>query len=190
MCLEFDLHVLMALASNSLPKAEAGESSFSRLEASLASASVGPRPNSLDAKGVQRHAEDNDLNVDELDFGFNLDSSHYPLDNLRSLQQIFESVQCHQHLSNSRNFSKHTLIECLDITPIRGVRCSCGNYLEFAIAMLTQLRMEIFRRFLIGGSCSGIPHCLKGSLVLHLQAEKMTNSIAQSFALNENHLKT
>ena len=82
----------MALGPDSLSKAEAGEPSFSSLEASLVSALVAPRPNSLDAKGVQRHAEANDLDVDELDFGYNLDYSLYPLDNLCSLQQIFESV--------------------------------------------------------------------------------------------------
>lgn len=118
---------MMALAPISLPKAEEGESGFSYLEASLASAPVVPRPNSLDAKGVQRHAEANDLNVEELNFGFELDSSHYPLDNLRSLQQIFESVQCHQHLSNSRNFSEDTLVECLEITPnTRGPLLLCN----------------------------------------------------------------
>ena len=105
----------MAAAKDQTPTAEVSEVPFSRLEASLAKAEVAPRPNSLEMKNVYRHAQASDLGVDELDFNFSLDSSHYPLGNLRSLQEVFDAVQHEAHLADHSNFSDQTVIECLEM---------------------------------------------------------------------------
>lgn len=114
------------MASNigELPRAEAGEAGFSKLEATLVSTDVAPRPNSRRMNDVYRHAEKSDLNVNELDFEYSLGSNHYPLGNLRSLQQAFHAVQFHHHFANSRNFSDQTSIECLDVTADGGCEIS------------------------------------------------------------------
>lgn len=66
-------------------------------------------------KDVSRHTEASDLDVDELKFNFSLDTGHYPLGDLRSLQEVFAAVQHEEHLANPKNFSSETQIECLDI---------------------------------------------------------------------------
>lgn len=83
-----------------LPTVELTEVPFSRLEASLAHAEIVPRPNSREMKDVYRHAQTSDPDVNELDFDFNLDSSHYPLGGLRSLQQVFDAVQHETHVES------------------------------------------------------------------------------------------
>jgi hypothetical protein len=103
-----------------LPTVEVAEVPFSRLEASLAKAEIAPRPNSREMKDVYRHAQPSDMDVNELDFDFSLDSSHYPLGSLRSLQQVFDAVQHETHLSNHKNFSDQTLIECLEVSESDG----------------------------------------------------------------------
>ena|SRR5436309_1252213 len=105
----------MAAVKDQIPIAEVGEVPFSRLEASLAKAEVAPRPNSREMNNVYRHAQASDLNVDELDFNFSLDSNRYPLGNIRSLQQVFDAVQYEAHIANYRNFSDKTLVECLEM---------------------------------------------------------------------------
>lgn len=99
---------------------ETTEVDFSRLEASLAKAEVAPRPNSREMKDVYRHARKSDLDVDEFDLNFSLDSGHYPLGHLRSLQEVFDAVQHDTHLANHRNFSNETNIECFEATESRG----------------------------------------------------------------------
>ncbi|KAF2835313.1 hypothetical protein M501DRAFT_962762 [Patellaria atrata CBS 101060] len=99
---------------------QTSEITFSRLEASLAKAEVVPRPNSREMKDVNRHAKPEDIDVNELDFDYDLDSSHYPLGNVRSLQQVFSAVQHQQHLSKKENFSDYTAIECFSITSSGG----------------------------------------------------------------------
>lgn len=100
-----------------LSRAETGgwETKFSRLEAELVKTEVEQRPNSRSQNGVNRHAETSDLSVNELNFDFNRDESHYPLHDLRSLQQVFDAVQCQQHLEKVENFSLGTQVECLDV---------------------------------------------------------------------------
>ena len=112
----------MAHALEKLVRAETGEAGFSRLEATLATnTEVVPRPNSRQMNDVHRHATEGDFQLqNELDFDYSLDTSHYPIGNLRSLQQIFEAVQCEKHLSNHLNFFSQTEIECLDVTPAGG----------------------------------------------------------------------
>ncbi|KAJ5232060.1 hypothetical protein N7468_005016 [Penicillium chermesinum] len=106
----------------SLSRAETGDINpkFSRLEASLVQAQVQQRPMSIKQDDVQRHAETGDLAVNELDFNFNLDTDHYPLDDLKSLQQVFDAVQCHMHLENEKNFASETCVECFDCGPSGG----------------------------------------------------------------------
>ncbi|KAJ5098087.1 hypothetical protein N7532_005088 [Penicillium argentinense] len=99
-----------------LSRAETGDlGRFSKLEASLVQTEVEQRPNSRAQNDIDRHAEATDLNVNELDFNFNLGAQDYPLDDLRSLQQVFDAVQFHQHLDNSSNFSLGTNVECLNV---------------------------------------------------------------------------
>lgn len=113
-----------------LSRAETGDwdTKFSRLEAELVKTEVEQRPNSRAQNGVNRHAEESDLFVNELDFNFNLDEKHYPLDDLRSLQQVFDAVQCQQHLEKVENFSIGTQVECLDVDVNGGGKyCICGD---------------------------------------------------------------
>lgn len=100
---------------NNLPQAEVGEAGFSRLEASLVSTNVVPRPNSRKTDDVHRHAEKGDLNVNELDFDYSLSAKDYPLSNLRSLQQAFKRVQFHKHIVNNQNYSNQTSVEFLEV---------------------------------------------------------------------------
>lgn len=93
---------------------------FSRLEASIIKTEVVKRPNSIEMNNVYRHAQSNDLDVDELDMNFALDTSHYPLSNLRSLQEVFDAVQHQEQLANPRNFSEATLIDCLSVDESTG----------------------------------------------------------------------
>lgn len=106
----------MVAEPKDLPHAELGEAGVSKLEKSLITTDVPLRPNSREMNDVNRHAEKSDLKVQDLDFDFRLDSSHYPLMNIRSLQQVFKAVQFNQHLTNERNFSEQTSIECLEVT--------------------------------------------------------------------------
>ncbi|KAJ5913911.1 hypothetical protein N7504_002794 [Penicillium tannophilum] len=102
------------MSQDPLSQAETGDlAKFSRLEASLVNAAVEPRPNSRSQNDVDRHAQKSDLGVNELDFDFELDTNHYPLGNLRSLQQVFDAVQYNHHLRNGDNFSSETCVKCL-----------------------------------------------------------------------------
>ena len=94
---------------------EHDNSNFSRLEASFGKTEVARRGNSIEMKDIYRHTEAGDLDVNELDFDFLLDRSHYPLDALQSLQEIFPAVQHNTHLTNSKNFSEETQIKCFDM---------------------------------------------------------------------------
>ncbi|OCK75511.1 hypothetical protein K432DRAFT_308343 [Lepidopterella palustris CBS 459.81] len=92
----------------------AGNIEFSRLEASFAKEQVVPRQNSVEMKDVQRHALPVDAEANDLDFEFDLDNSKYPLDGLKSVQDVFSAVQYQTHLSKENNFSTKTKIECFD----------------------------------------------------------------------------
>ena len=106
----------MPTLENALNQAETGDlNKFSRLEASLVKAEVEQRPMSRQQNDVSRHAATTDLFVNELDFDFHLDSTHYPLGDLRSLHQVFDAVQSHHHLANEENFSLETQVECLEV---------------------------------------------------------------------------
>lgn len=65
-------------------------------------------------KDVQRHALPVDAEANDLDFEFDLDNSKYPLDGLKSVQDVFSAVQYQTHLSKENNFSTKTKIECFD----------------------------------------------------------------------------
>lgn len=106
----------MSELKDPLDRAETGDiTKFSKLEASLAHTEVAQRPNSRSQNGVYRHSEPSDLFVNELDFDFDLGTGHYPLDDLKSLQQVFDAVQCHRHLEKEDNFSVGTRVECLRV---------------------------------------------------------------------------
>ncbi|KAK5052543.1 hypothetical protein LTR84_002408 [Exophiala bonariae] len=110
--------ILSAAHTEKLNRVETGDAGFSRLEATLVtSTEVVPRPNSKQMNDVSRHAQVQDHQVQaELDFDWSLDSHHYPLADLRSLQQVFDSVQCHKHFRHHENFAAATDIECLEVT--------------------------------------------------------------------------
>jgi hypothetical protein len=93
---------------------EHGDTNFSRLEASLATANVARRENSVEMKDVHRHGVAQDANVNELDFDFSTASSCDALGDLKSLQDVFSAVQYNDHLNNPRNFSEHTQIRCFE----------------------------------------------------------------------------
>ncbi|KAJ5174370.1 uncharacterized protein N7482_000247, partial [Penicillium canariense] len=106
----------MSERKDPLDLAETGDlTTFSKLEASLVQTEVVQRPNSRAQNDVYRHAESSDLSVNELDFNYDLDTGHYPLGNLRSLQQVFDAVQCHRELEKEENFSLKTRVECLKV---------------------------------------------------------------------------
>lgn len=114
------------MSQDPLSQAETGDLiKFSRLEASLVNAAVEPRPNSRSQNDVDRHAQKSDLGVNELDFDFELDTNHYPLGNLRSLQQVFDAVQYNHHLRNGDNFSSETCIKCLTVDKQGGGKYRC-----------------------------------------------------------------
>ena len=114
------------MSQDPLSQAETGDlTKFSRLEASLVNAAVEPRPNSRSQNDVDRHAQKSDLSVNELEFDFALDTNHYPLGNLHSLQQIFDAVQYNHHLQNGNNFSSETRIKCLKVDEQGGGMCRC-----------------------------------------------------------------
>lgn len=99
-----------------LSRAETGDlGKFSKLEASLVETKVEQRPNSRAQNDIDRHAQQTDLKVNELEFDFDIGLKNYPLDNLGSLQQVFDAVQCHQHLRKTENFSLETNVECLHV---------------------------------------------------------------------------
>ncbi|KAJ5507662.1 hypothetical protein N7527_009805 [Penicillium freii] len=106
----------MSELKDPLDLAETGDlSKFSKLEATLVHTEVERRPNSISQDGVNRHAETSDLVINELDFDFDLGTDHYPLGDLRSLQQVFDAVQYHQHLEREENFSLATRVECFKV---------------------------------------------------------------------------
>ncbi|EAW13298.1 uncharacterized protein ACLA_017450 [Aspergillus clavatus NRRL 1] len=94
--------------------AEEDDIHFSRLEASFVKTKVMPRANSIEMKDTNRHTQAGDAEARDLEFDFGLDRSHYPLDDLQSLQDVFSAVQHEAHAKNTRNFSDQTRIECLD----------------------------------------------------------------------------
>ena len=116
-----------------LTRTETGDvTKFSLLEASLVKTEVEQRPNLREMNNVYRHAETADLAVDALDLEFGLDAGHYPLANLRSLQQVFDAVQGHQHLGKEEKFSRETSLECLDVgVHGGGKQVECFHSLQF-----------------------------------------------------------
>ena len=70
---------------------------------------------SRDTTWVQRHANDTDLNVDELAFKYNIGTERYPISKLQSPQELFIAVEFHEHLSRDQNFLSETKVECLSI---------------------------------------------------------------------------
>lgn len=116
-----------------LDQAERGDfTKFSKLEASLAQTEVAHRPNSKAQNDVNHHAVSSDLFVNELNFNYDLDTDHYPLGDIRSLQQVFDAVQYHRHLEKEENFSLETRVECLKVDSQGG-----GKLTDQFLAILT-----------------------------------------------------
>ncbi|KAK7471952.1 hypothetical protein VKT23_000058 [Stygiomarasmius scandens] len=85
---------------------------YSRLESTIATKELAPRPNSRAADDIYRHALPEDLNVNEFDYDYNLAADKYPLSCSESLSGIFSAAQYHKHFANSRNFASRTSISC------------------------------------------------------------------------------
>jgi hypothetical protein len=56
-----------------------------------------------------------DLGVNDLDFEFSFDQGKYPIDGIKSLQDVFSAAQHEKHFSTPRNFSSKTEIRCFDV---------------------------------------------------------------------------
>ncbi|KAJ5208876.1 hypothetical protein N7449_003255 [Penicillium cf. viridicatum] len=128
----------MSELKDPLDLAETGDlSKFSKLEATLVHTEVERRPNSISQDGVNRHAETSDLVVNDLDFGFDLGTDHYPLGDLRSLQQVFDAVQYHQHLEQEENFSLATRVECFKVDSQGGAPSAWNSQLNISKSYAT-----------------------------------------------------
>ena len=88
---------------------------FSKLESTLVSANPEPRPISKDGQHVFRHHNEEDLDVNELDFDYNVDPNEWPLLNVESVQDLFSNVMYREHVSKDGNFSTETAIECFRV---------------------------------------------------------------------------
>lgn len=134
----------MPAPEDPLSRAETGDlTKFSRLEASLVKTEVEQRPNSRAQDDVNRHAETTDIKVNELEFEFDLNPSLYPLNDLKSLQQVFDAVQCHHHLKNQGNFSLGTHIECLNVDSKGGGIYSTSLFMAIIISILMNVEWQI-----------------------------------------------
>jgi hypothetical protein len=128
------------MAAPETTSAEDGDANFSRLEASFGQTEVAPRDNSVDLRNIYRHAKPGDIDVDELDFDFSLDRSHYPLDDLLSLQDVFSAVLHESYLSNPINFAPETQITCFEADGGATSRCK-SLCIDLAYIYLTASRM-------------------------------------------------
>ncbi|KAF2735085.1 hypothetical protein EJ04DRAFT_492412 [Polyplosphaeria fusca] len=88
---------------------------FSRLEATIVTDDIPHRPISRDGQHVQRHADETDLLVNELDYDYNVNMGDYPFAQLDSVQDLFSGVLYQGLLNNPGNFEKETSIECFSI---------------------------------------------------------------------------
>jgi hypothetical protein len=88
---------------------------FSKLESTLITTQIEPRPISKDGQHVQRHAEAIDKTVNELDYNYEIDTGQYPLATIDSAQDLFSSVLYHEHLRKDGNFGSITSLECLSV---------------------------------------------------------------------------
>ncbi|CAI7597737.1 unnamed protein product [Penicillium glandicola] len=102
----------MSEPKDPLDLAETGH--LSKLRATLAHTKTEEQPNPTSPNGTNRQAENSEVS-NELDFDFDLGTDHYPLGNLRSLQQVFDAVQYHKHLEREQNFSPATRVECFRV---------------------------------------------------------------------------
>jgi hypothetical protein len=96
------------------PESDNGQD-VSRLEQAMATAKLPRRPISRNANEVDRHAQRSDLNVNELDFSYDLEVDQYPLSSLDSPQGLLSAVLYHEHVTKTNNFAAETSIECLRI---------------------------------------------------------------------------
>jgi hypothetical protein len=88
---------------------------FSKLEAALVSANPAPRPISKDGQHVSRHRDEQDANVNELEFDYNVPAGEWPLADIGSVHDLFSGVLYHDHISKEGNFGPETAVECLQV---------------------------------------------------------------------------
>ncbi|KAF2462653.1 uncharacterized protein BDR25DRAFT_274255 [Lindgomyces ingoldianus] len=88
---------------------------YSKLEATIFTTDIAPRPISRDGQHVQRHAELSDLTVNELDHGYEVNLEEYPFVRIDSAQELFAGVLYQEHLRVDQNFSEKTWIESFSV---------------------------------------------------------------------------
>ncbi|RYN63786.1 hypothetical protein AA0118_g4390 [Alternaria tenuissima] len=91
------------------------EVEFSKLETTLVIGDIRVRPISEDGRHMQRHAEGNEHEVNELDLDFDVDLENYPFSAISSFQDMFSGVMYQKHVGQLANFSTETSLECLSI---------------------------------------------------------------------------
>ncbi|OAG14043.1 hypothetical protein CC77DRAFT_1035879 [Alternaria alternata] len=64
---------------------------------------------------MQRHAEGNEHEVNELDLDFDVDLGNYPSSAISSFQDMFSGVMYQKHVGQLANFSTETSLECFSI---------------------------------------------------------------------------
>ncbi|CAN9150742.1 unnamed protein product [Alternaria alternata] len=90
------------------------EVEFSKLETTLIT-DMRVRPISKDGRHMQRHAEGNEHEVNELDLDFDVDLGNYPFSAMNSFQDMFSGIVYRKHVGQLANFSTETSLECFSI---------------------------------------------------------------------------
>lgn len=88
---------------------------FSKLEATLVTEEIKARPISKDGEHKWRHADGNEDEVNELDYDYNVDTTHYPFSAIDSVHDMFSGVMYRENLSKHANFDLETSVECLSV---------------------------------------------------------------------------
>jgi hypothetical protein len=89
---------------------------FSKLESTLVTnTDIKPRPQSKDGNFKWRHGGTQDVEVNELDYNYNVDTDSYPFATTDSIHDTFSGVMYHEHLRKSENFDLETSIDCLSV---------------------------------------------------------------------------
>jgi hypothetical protein len=91
------------------------EVEFSKLETTLVTGDIRVRPISEDGRHMQRHAEGNEHEVNELDLDFDVDLRNYPFSAINSFQDMFSGIMYQKHVGQLANCSTETSLECFSI---------------------------------------------------------------------------
>jgi hypothetical protein len=96
-----------AIAHFTMPTAMP-EVEFSKLETTLITEDIRVRPISKDGRHMQRHAEGNEHEVNELDLDFDVDLRNYPFSAINSFQDMFSGIMYQKHVGQLAHFSTET----------------------------------------------------------------------------------